>query len=113
MNIINIIFSLLHFLLYYLVLITALLSNNMKILVILLFLMIYIKLLFHAHNRCIVTILEKNDIYSEVPNLFIKTLTNYEMPIREKEIISINLAVLILINKIIALQTIRYFYPKI
>lgn len=103
----NLFVSLLHFLLCYIILITSLISNDIKILTFLLILMIYIKILFNMYDRCILTVLEQNDKYSETATLFIKSLTNYPLPIRESEIIVINLAILLIINKIMALLIIR------
>jgi hypothetical protein len=103
----NLLCSLLHFLLCYIVFIISIISNDIKVLTFLLLLMIYIKILFSMYERCILTILEENEKYSETVTLFIKTLTNYPIPIKEREIIIINIALLLLMNKIFALLVIR------
>jgi hypothetical protein len=69
--------------------------------------MIYVKILYNIYKRCILTILEKNEKYSEIVTLFIKTLTNYPIPIKEREIILINLALLLIMNKIFVLLVLR------
>ena len=109
MIVFNLLCSLLHFLLCYFIFIVSIISNDVKILTFLLIVMVYIKLLFNMYERCILTILEENERYSETATLFIKTLTNYPIPIKEREILLINLAILLIMNKIIVLLTMRNF----
>ena len=109
MILLNLTASLIHFILCYFTLIISLISNNIKILTFLFILMIYIKILYNTYNRCILTIIEDNDYYPNIATLFMKTLTKVDIPIHEIENILINIAILIIANKIFVLSLL-YFY---
>jgi hypothetical protein len=109
----NLLASLIHFIFCYLILITSLVSNNIKILTFLFFIIVYTKILYNTYNRCILTILEDNDYYPNVATLFIKTLTKANIPIHEIENILINIAILILANKIFVLLLMSYYKVRI
>ena len=71
--------------------------------------MCYVKLLFLMYNRCIITVLEENDIYSNVISLFQKILfKNNKLSLSDVEYFMINLIILILINKIIFITMLNY-----
>ena len=53
--------------------------------------MCYVKLLFLMYNRCIITVLEENDIYSNVISLFQKILfKNNKLSLSDVEYFMIN-----------------------
>ena len=71
--------------------------------------MCYVKLLFLMYNRCIITVLEENDTYSNVISLFQKILfKNNKLSLSDVEYFMINLIILILINKIIFITMLNY-----
>jgi hypothetical protein len=113
MLLLNLFVSFIHFLFCYLILITALVSNNIKVLTFLFFIMVYTKILYNIYNRCILTIVEDNVYYPNVATLFIKTLTKAEIPIHEIESILINMGILILVNKIFVLLLLSYYKVRI
>lgn len=111
MNIIlNLFFSFTHFLLTYGILIIAIISNNMNILILLLFLTIYIKILYNMYGRCILTILEDNNKYPNMARFFIRTLTNSTENMKDAsiELLLINTGLFILISKIFFLLLISH-----
>jgi hypothetical protein len=61
------------------------------------------------YNRCILTIVEENDYYPNTASMFVKTLTNADIPIHEIEKILINIALLIIANKIFGLLVITHY----
>ena len=109
MLLLNLFVSFIHFLFCYLILIVSLVSSDIKVLTFLFILIKYTKILYNTYNRCILTILEDNDYFPNVATLFIKTLTKADIPIHEIENILINMAILILANKIFVLTLMSYY----
>ena len=104
----NIIWILIHMLFTYVVLTVALITNDMKILTILLIIMSAIKFLFYFIGRCMVTSLEENDLFNNSAELLGNTIL--EKP-KDKDVeeILINIGNMILINKIFALTVLRFY----
>ena len=107
-------FALLHFLLYYLVLTTLIVSNNINVIIVALFIMIYVKLLYITYNRCILSIVEngeRNFIDNSV-NISFRVISNdynnFGLPIQNIEAIFINIGLLIAINKLMILYFLKY-----
>ena len=113
MLLLNLFASLIHFLFCYSILIVSLISSNIKVLTFLFFVIVYTKILYNTYNRCILTIVEDNDYYPNIATLFIKTLTKADIPIHEIENILINIAILILANKIFVLSLMSYYKVRI
>ena len=107
-------FALLHFLLYYFVLTTLIVSNNINVIIVALFIMIYVKLLYITYNRCILSIVEngeRNFIDNSV-NISFRVISNdynnFGLPIQNIEAIFINIGLLIAINKLMILYFLKY-----
>ena len=107
-------FSFIHFLLCYGVLITLIVSNNINVLIVIFFVIIYVKLLFITYDRCILSIVEnhRENIVDNIVNITFRVLTNdyYNFGLNSKKIetIFINLGLLIVINKLIILYFLKY-----
>ena len=104
----NLMFTLLHFILFYLVFITALLSNKIKILLILLIVMILVKYLFFIFQRCILSLLEYNDHFPSLVEIFAKIMA-YDIDYKQAEDICINTLLLIILNKMLFLILFKTF----
>ena len=109
MNIfINLFVSLIHFILAYGIFITALISNDLKILLGLLILMSLVKISFYLFGRCILTLFEYNDYFASTAKLLTYTLTS-DNPDKKGEEILVNIGMLIITNKIFALLIYNYY----
>lgn len=109
MNItINIVASFIHFILTYILFITALITNNINILVIILLILSIIKFSYYYFGRCILTLIEDNNYYASIVTLFSNSLTK---DIHDKigEEIIINIGLLISLNKLLFLFLIEYY----
>uniref|UniRef100_A0A6C0B9M7 Uncharacterized protein n=1 Tax=viral metagenome TaxID=1070528 RepID=A0A6C0B9M7_9ZZZZ len=104
----NLFFSLLHFILFYVIFITALLSSQIKILLVLLIVMIFIKYLFFIFQRCILSLLEYNDHYPSLVEIFAKILSS-DVHDKQAEEICINTLLLIILNKMLFLILFKVF----
>ena len=104
----NIIWILIHMLFTYVILTIGLISNDIKILTILLIIMSAIKFLFYFIGRCMVTSLEENDLFNNSAELLGNTIL--EKP-KDKDVEEILISVgnMILINKIFALTVLRFY----
>lgn len=104
----NLFFSCIHFIFTYGILITALLSNNIKVLFVCLLIMNVVKILYSCLGRCILTLYEYNDYFPAVVELFSKTLTT-NLPDKQSEEIVINIGLLIILNKLVFLLIYNYY----
>ena len=111
----NSVFSLFHFILCYGIFITIIVSNNINILIIIFFIMIYVKLLFITYKRCILTIVEngENNIVDNVVSITFRTLSNeynnFGLSDKNMETIIINIALLMVVNKLGILYLLKYY----
>lgn len=105
---INIFFSVLHFLLTYIVFSILLISNNTKVLFILLLLMSIIKILYCLFGRCVLTLYEYNEYFSPISQLLSNTLT-YKLDDKRTEEILINIGLLIALNKLLIIFFLKYY----
>jgi len=104
----NLFVSVIHFILTYGIFITALVSNNIKVLFILLVIMNIIKIMYFCIGRCVLTLYEYNNYFSPVAELFSKTLTT-GLPDKQSEEIVINVGLLIILNKLLFLSIYNYY----
>jgi hypothetical protein len=104
----NLFISFIHFVLAYGLLMTAILSNNIKILISVLIIMSMIKFAFYFFGRCILTLYEYNPYFAPVSKLLSYTLTNNITDKKGEEIL-INAGILIVLNKIFALTIYNYY----
>ena len=104
----NILWILIHCLFTYIVLSLALISNDIKILTILLIVMSIIKFMYYYFGRCIVTHLEDNKLFNNSAELFGNTILQNPKN-KDVEEIVINMGNYIIINKIIILLIIRFY----
>ena len=104
----NIFWILIHFIFTYVVLTIALISNDIKILTILLIIMTSIKFLFYYIGRCMVTSLEENDLFNNSAELFGNTILKNPKD-KDIEEILINIGNMIIANKIFVLTILRFY----
>ena len=104
----NLFVSLSHFVLTYGVFIVSLLSNDIKLLFILLILMSFVKFLYFYVGRCILTLYEYNEHFSSISELLSNTLTSFLDDKRTEEIL-INIGLLIILNKLLFLIIYKYY----
>jgi hypothetical protein len=110
MNIfVNLLVSLIHFILAYGILITAIVSNDLKQLIIILVIMILVKISFSIFGRCILTLYEYNSRFAPTAQLLSYTLTNKLKDDKTCEEILINVGILIILNKILFLMFYKYY----
>jgi hypothetical protein len=85
-----------------------LISNNIKILFILLCIIIIVKISYTIHGRCIITKYEQNKYFYPIFTYFTETfLTN--LSYKKKEEIIINLSLLTITYKLIVLLILKYY----
>lgn len=106
----NLFFSILHFLLCYIIFMTALLSNDVTLLFVLFIIMIFIKYFYSTFGRCLLTLFEYNDYFPPIVELFSKVLVN-GLEDKKSEEIFINIGLLIILNKLLII-TIYCYYKK-
>jgi hypothetical protein len=104
----NISWILIHMLFTYVVLTIALISNNIKILTIMLIIMCVIRFLFYYIGRCMVTSLEENDLFNNSAELFGNIILRNPKN-KDVEEILINIGNIIIANKIFVLSIIRFY----
>ena len=104
----NITWILIHMLFTYVVLTIALITNDIKILTILLIIMSAIKFLFYFIGRCMVTSLEENDLFNNSAELFGNTILENPKNSDIEEIL-INIGNMIIANKIFALSILKFY----
>ena len=100
---INLIFTLYHFILVITIIGITLLSNNENLIFFTLLLMILIKYCFFIFKRCIITDYEFNKIYLSISEVGNYLLIKKNMKTNEIEEIIINMSLLLLIIKLIPL----------
>ena len=104
----NILWILIHFLFTYTILTISLISNDMKVLTIILIIMSIIKFLFYFIGRCMVTSLEENELFNNSSELFGNTILENPKDKNVEEIL-INMGNTIIINKIFILSILRFY----
>jgi hypothetical protein len=104
----NLLWILIHLIFTYIVLIIALISNDIKILTILLIIMSAIKFLFYFIGRCMVTSLEENDLFNNSAELFGNTILKNPKD-KDVEEILINIGNTLIANKIFILAILRFY----
>jgi len=109
----NLLVSFLHFTITYTFFITILISNNIKILFVLLVMMTLIKYLYYFFGRCVLTLYEYNDYFSSMAELLSKTLTGKNLGDKITEEILINIGILMILNKLIVLLFYQHYSKKI
>jgi hypothetical protein len=109
MNIILVLLiSLLHVILGISCLLILLLSNNIKIIFILLFISIIIKILYIIYGRCILTKHEKNKYFYPIFTYFSEPIL-YELSNKRREEMIINVFLLVVISKLSILIIFKYY----
>lgn len=104
----NLLWILIHFLFTYTILIIALITNDIKVLTILLIMMISIKFAFYFIGRCMVTSLEENNLLNNSSELFGNTILENPKD-KDVEEILINFGNIIIANKIFVLSILRFY----
>ena len=104
----NLVWILIHCIFTYIVLTIALITNDMKLLTIMLIIMSIIKFLFYFIGRCMVTSLEENDLFTNSAELFGNTLLNNPKD-KDVEEILINIGNIIIANKIFVLSILQFY----
>lgn len=107
----NISWILIHMLFTYVVLTIALISNDMKILTIMLITLYIIRFLFYFIGRCMVTSLEENDLFNNSAELFGNIILQNPKN-KDVEEILINIGSIIIANKIFVLSIIKFYNIK-
>ena len=92
----------------YVVLTIALISNDMKILTIMLITLYIIRFLFYFIGRCMVTSLEENDLFNNSAELFGNTILENPKNSDVEEML-INIGNMIIANKIFALTILKFY----
>lgn len=88
------------------------LSNNENVVFGFLVIMMLIKFSYFLFKRCILTYLEDGKIYASAAQLFGYTVTKKDMTDDVYEEIVINFALIILINKLLLMLFIKYYYKS-
>lgn len=104
----NLYISFMHFILAYGILITALVSNDIKVLLFLLVIMSLIKFAFYIFGRCILTLYEYNSYFAPAAKLLANTLTK-DIDDKKSEEILINTGLLIILNKLFFLTFYKHY----
>jgi hypothetical protein len=104
----NVLWILIHMLFTYVVLTIALISNDIKILTILLITMSVIRFLFYYIGRCMVTSLEENDLFNNSAELFGNLILQNPKD-KDVEEILINMGNIIIANKIFILTIFKFY----
>jgi len=100
--------SLLHFAFASLSFTILLMSNNIKILFILLCIIIIVKISYIIHGRCIITKYEQNKYFYPIFTYFTETFLT-KLSYKKREEIVINLFLLINIYKLFVLIILKYY----
>jgi len=104
----NLVWILIHCIFTYIVLTIALITNDMKLLTMMLIIMSIIKFVFYFIGRCMVTSLEENDLFTNSAELFGNTLLNNPKN-KDVEEILINIGNIIIANKIFVLSILQFY----
>jgi hypothetical protein len=104
----NLYVSLIHFILAYVLFLTATISNNFKVLLSLLVIISIIKFAFYFFGRCILTLYEYNDHFAPIAKLLSYTLTTNINDKKAEEIL-INIGILIILNKLLFLIFYKHY----
>ncbi len=109
---VKIIISLIHVALITIVGTVTMLTNNEKLLFLLLLIMMFVKWSFYLFDRCVVTHLEKSKYYPSAAEIYGYTVAKDDMKIHTVEQFVINTALILIINKIFWVMIIRYHYSS-
>ena len=104
--------SIIHFIMMYVIGMIGVLSNNENVVFGFLVIMMLIKFSYFLFKRCILTYLEDGKIYASAAQLFGYTVTKKDMTDDVYEEIVINFALIILINKLLLMLFIKYYYKS-
>lgn len=104
----NLFISLIHFILAYVLFLTAAVSNNLKVLLSLLVIISMIKFAFYFFGRCVLTLYEYNNHFAPIAKLLSYTLTTNINDKKAEEIL-INVGLLIILNKLLFLIFYKYY----
>lgn len=102
--------TLFHCLFMYTIGMTAIISSNVFYILSLLIFMIGVKYAYYLFDRCILTYLEDGRIYPSGAQLFNWALTDQNIKSKTIEEITINFAIIILVQKLLLLLIIRYHF---
>lgn len=102
--------SFLHLLLMYTISLIALISTNEMVVFYALIIMIIIKFNYYLFDRCVLTYLEDGKIYASAAQLFGYTVINKKLNDGDYEEILINIALILLINKLLIMLIIQYYF---
>lgn len=105
--------SILHLILMYGIGMLGVLSNNENVVFGFLVVMIVIKFSYYLFKRCIVTHLEDGKMYASAAQLFGYTITKNDMKQGVYEEIIINFALILLINKLLIMLLVKYYYKSL
>tara|TARA_B100001093_G_scaffold348981_1_gene333521 strand:+ start:613 stop:1005 length:393 start_codon:yes stop_codon:yes gene_type:complete len=105
--------SILHLILMYGIGMLGVLSNNESVVFGFLVIMILIKFSYYLFKRCIVTHLEDGKMYASAAQLFGYTITKNDMKQGVYEEIIINFALILLINKLLLMLLVKYYYKSL
>jgi len=103
MVLLNILVSFIHFLGFYSILVIILVNTQMKYLLLCFACLILVKLLYIKFNRCLLTLIEENTYFATVISLTAKTIISIDLNDKYSEELVINIALLLIINKILLL----------
>lgn len=104
----NLFVSITHFILCYSIFTISIISNDMRVLITLLVLMNVLKILYCIFGRCVLTLYEYNEHFASLSQLTAETLSR-ELTHEQTEEIVINIAMLIVLNKLLFLTTYNYY----
>jgi hypothetical protein len=88
-------------------------SNNENVVFGFLVVMILIKFSYYLFKRCIVTYLEDGKVYASAAQLFGYTISKKNMNDGVYEELIINFALIILINKLLLMLLVKYYYKSL
>uniref|UniRef100_A0A6C0JWG2 TLC domain-containing protein n=1 Tax=viral metagenome TaxID=1070528 RepID=A0A6C0JWG2_9ZZZZ len=108
---VNLFVSLIHFILAYGIFISILISNDFKLLISILVIMLLVKISFSVFGRCILTLYEYNSYFATTSKLLTNTLT-HDINDKTGEEILINIGLLIILNKLLFLTFYKYYMYK-
>lgn len=102
MYIINILFSLIHYITCFTLMTTILVTSNIRLLVFCLLALMWTKVLYKSYgDRCALTLAEENPKYPTVVELFKEALIpNHKLSNSGGELLTINLGIIMTMNKI-------------
>lgn len=105
--------TLFHCLFMYTIGMSAIISSNTFFIICLLIFMIGVKYAYYVFDRCILTYLEDGCKYPSGAQLFNWALTEQNIKSKTIEEITINFAIIILVQKLLLLLIIRYHFKDL